>query len=165
MLFLGAFDVVEESVEIQSTSDMVDYSWMLSEVKTILAAADGATMSLTTGSGFEPVTVMVETPPQTIPITTTETIFNFDLGGLIPPAPYDSIVFSAEFDNGNPINVGVDSMISNVYGELSGIGLVQTRNDTLPGFPFDASFNEAGTLYGPLTTANPLFVVFSLRRS
>ncbi len=96
-------------------------------------------------------------PDAVIPITATETFFDFDLSGLSPTPPYDSIVFSAEFDATNPIDVGVDSMLTNLYGDLGGVNLVQSRNDTLPGFPFDVSFNEDGTLYGPLATANPIF--------
>ena len=92
-----------------------------------------------------------------IPISSAETIFNFDFTALDPSPPYTNIMFSAIFDKSNPISVGVDSMLTKVYGGLNGTELLQIRNDTLPGFSFDVSFNDDGTFYGPLTTANPLY--------
>jgi hypothetical protein len=92
-----------------------------------------------------------------IPITATETLFSFDFTAKSPLPPYTNIQFGAVFSNSNPINVGVDSMLTNVYGGLNGANLVQARNDTLPGFAFDTAFNDDGTVYGPLTTANPIF--------
>jgi len=91
------------------------------------------------------------------PITSTETIFDFDLTEFLPGPLYSNIRWSAVFDAGDPIAVGDDSMLTNIYGDLGGLNLVQSRNDTLPGFPFDVSFNPEGTVYGPLTTANPIY--------
>jgi hypothetical protein len=96
-------------------------------------------------------------PRVAIPITAEEVVFDFDLTDRSPSPPYDHIVFSAAFDVTDPIDVGDDSMLTNVYGDLGATSPVQSRNDTLPGFPFDVSFNDDGTLYGPLTTANPIF--------
>jgi len=92
-----------------------------------------------------------------IPISSIETIFNFDFTSLDPSPPYTNISFSAIFDKSDPISVGSDSMLTKVYGGLNGTELLQVRNDTQPGFPFEVSFNDDGTEYGPLTTANPIF--------
>ena len=94
---------------------------------------------------------------QPIQLTATEVLFNFDFRDAALGPPYVTIEFRAEFDPIDPINVGVDTMITNVYGDLNGVQLLQSRNDTAPGFPFDVSFNDAGTVYGPLFTANPIF--------
>ena len=57
------------------------------------------------------------------PITSTETIFDFDLTALVPGPPYSNISWTAVFDAGDPITVGVDSMLTNVYGDLGGLDL------------------------------------------
>lgn len=114
----------------------------------------------TTASGFTQVTLsptLVDISPAGIAISGTETLFDFDFSGFPVPPPYDNIQFSAVFDADDPIDVGTDSMLTNLYGDVGGTNLVQSRNDTLPGFFFDASFNDAGTVYGPLTTANPIY--------
>ena len=92
-----------------------------------------------------------------IPITATETVFTFDLSGLTPSPPYTNIEFGAIFSSTDPVTVNVDTMLTKVYGGLNGAQLLQTRNDTAPGFFYDTAFSQSGTVYGPLTTANAIF--------
>ena len=93
-----------------------------------------------------------------IPITSTETIFNFDFTSLMDPeGDYSTVKFHVIFDESDPISVGIDSMITRVYGGLDGTELLQVRNDTTPGFSFESMFNDDGTEYGPAWTANPIF--------
>lgn len=84
-----------------------------------------------------------------VTLDSTEMIFNFDFSGATSPAPpYVNISFSAVFDVSDPVGTG-DTMVTNVYGDVNGSGLIQVRNDT--------SLVVGGTTYGPLTTANPIF--------
>jgi len=89
-------------------------------------------------------------PLGTIPLSATETIFDFDLRSFPTGPPYSNITFRATFDPTDPVT-GSDVMITNVYGGPNGTELVQVRNDT------DFIIANGGTLYGPLTTANPIF--------
>jgi len=87
--------------------------------------------------------------PAGYPLGATEIVFDFDLSSLSPGPPYDNIQFSGVFEASDPVSGG-DVFITNVYGDLDGTDLVQTRDDT-------SILTGGGTIYGPLTTANPLF--------
>ena len=82
-------------------------------------------------------------------LTETETVISFDLTTSSPGPPYTSIQFSAQFAATDPVT-GSDVVITNVYGDVGGANLVQTRNDT-------DNLTGSGTIYGPLTTANTIF--------
>jgi len=85
-----------------------------------------------------------------IPISSTETIFNFDFTSLDPSPPYTNIQWSMIFDESDPVTVGTDVFSTKIYGGLNGTELIQTRNST-------ASFLENGTVYPEHTTAHPMF--------
>lgn len=98
--------------------------------------------------------MLVSAQNATIPITADEVIFDFDLTGMNPPPPYSNIQFSAVFDASDPVEIGVDTILTNIYGDLGGQQVVQIRNDS---DPCCAAYGDGGTTYGPLTTANPIF--------
>ena len=82
-------------------------------------------------------------------LTGAETIFNFDFSSRVPAPPYTNIQFSGVFEASDAVS-GSDVFLTNVYGALDGINLLQTRNDT-------PILTNGGTVYGPLLTANPIF--------
>jgi hypothetical protein len=90
-------------------------------------------------------------------LTSAEVIFNFDLTSRSPPPPYTNVIFSAIFSAADPVTEGTDTMFTYLYGGLNGTQLLQVRNDTAPGFPYNTAFSHNGTQYGPLETANPIF--------
>jgi hypothetical protein len=84
-----------------------------------------------------------------IPLSSQETIFNFDLTSHFPAPPYNAISFAVTFSVADPV-AGTDVLITNVYGGASGTQLLQTRNDT-------GTITAGGTMYGPQSTANAIF--------
>lgn len=90
-------------------------------------------------------------------LTSTETLFNFDLSEFSHGTPYTNIVFSAAFSSADPVTAGADTMLTKLYGGLNGTGLIQVRNDSAPGFAYDTAFSSSGTVYGPLETSNPMY--------
>ncbi len=83
-------------------------------------------------------------------LTSTEMVFSFDLTSLTPTPPYTGIKWSVVFDAADPVNLG-DQLTTRTYGDLSGVDLLQVRDDTA------LIITSGGLLYGPLITANPIF--------
>ncbi len=81
-----------------------------------------------------------------------QVIVNFDFTSLDPSPPFNWISFGATFSSTDPV-LGDDRILTFLYGDVDGTDLLQTRNDAESGF----GWNDEGTVYGPLTTANPIF--------
>lgn len=84
---------------------------------------------------------------QTIPITSNETIFNFDFQFLEPRPPYTSVGFSCIFDPSDPVSWG-DVIYLNLYGGLGGTELLWSTDIT--------DWIYEGTSFA-IQTANPYY--------
>src|SRR5437867_177623 len=102
-----------------------------------------------TGLNTPALITVVPSGPPGIPLSSQERIFTFDLTSHIPAPPYDAVSWAVTFSMGDPVS-GTDVLLTNVYGAANGTQLLQTRNDT-------QLITAGGTMYGPLTTANPIF--------
>ena len=152
---LGGESILAIELDFGGTTSMLSSDALPSSILTDLTSI---TLFITTTSGFTQInfsTAISPLPGAAVCELTTgsdQVIVNFDLTGQNPMPPYTNIQFGAAFDPSDPV-LGSDRILTFLYGGADGTDLLQTRNDAETGF----GFNAEGTVYGPLTTGNPIF--------
>jgi len=152
---LGGESVLSTELDFIGTTSMLSSDALPSSILSDLTSIN---VHITTASGFTQVNFSTDISPTTgdtvceLTVGSEQVIVNFDLTSQDPMPPYTNIQFGAAFDSSDPV-LGSDRILTFLYGGPNGTDLLQTRNDAETGF----GFNAEGTVYGPLTTANPIF--------